>query len=77
MPGVPWLQWMNFHYSDGRHRNALKAHFFVARSSDFGVALTSLRHAIKLLQNHLVEVIAITRLSHCLDVDFEWRLRTN
>ena len=48
MPGVPWLQWMNFHYSDGRHRNALKAHFFVARSSDFGVALTSLRHAVNL-----------------------------
>ena len=46
MLGVPWLQWMNFHYSDGTHRNALKAHFFVARSSDFGVALTSLRHAM-------------------------------
>jgi hypothetical protein len=25
----------------------------------------------------LVEVIVITRLSHCLDVDFEWRLLTN
>jgi hypothetical protein len=28
-------------------------------------------------QNHLVEVIVITRLSHCMDVDFEWKLLSN
>jgi hypothetical protein len=32
---------------------------------------------IKFLQNHLVEVIVITRLSHCMDVDFEWKLPNN